>query len=62
MSFITEMLCSQEAELTGTVRAMQTKRYNTWKASLYGFMNRKRRIVYQYGRVHFSSNTATALC
>ena len=39
MSFIAEKLRSQEAELTGRVRAMQTKRYNTWKASLYGSKN-----------------------
>jgi len=41
MSFIAEKLRSQEAELTGRVRAMQTKRYNynSWKASLYGSKN-----------------------
>jgi len=36
MCFITEKLRSQEADLTARVRAMHTKRYNSWKASLYG--------------------------
>ena len=35
MSFIADKLRSHEAELTGRVRAMQAKRYNSWKASLY---------------------------
>ena len=38
-SFIAEKLRSQEAELTGRVRAMQAKRYNSWKACLYGSKN-----------------------
>jgi len=35
MSFIAEKLRSHEAELSGRVKAMQTERYNSWKASLY---------------------------
>jgi len=41
MCFIAEKLRSQEAELTGRVglRAMHTKPYNSWKASLYDYKN-----------------------
>ena len=41
MCFIAEKLRSQEAELTGRVglRAMHTKPYNSWKASLYDSKN-----------------------